>query len=308
MANKKSELVVVLGTLVLMATLLVAVPATSLKPYDPFVDFDDNGKIGLSDLVMLAQSYGTNGTPVAKAEMLYDSGWVNVTGQFENEYTVTHNLKMTTDGLMVDARGRTSTEFNITFGGTDHDVAYALVQTADGGYALAGYTASFGAGSQDFWLVKTDASGNMQWSKTYGGTDWDETHALVQTADGGYALAGHTESFGAGGIDFWLVKTDANGNMQWNKTYGGTSNDEAHAMVQTADGGYALAGYTGSTYGASYADFWLVKTDASGNTGGVESGLAWVDSSANTITLYRGATDAYWNFVRVRMWMPKQTP
>ena len=148
-------------------------------------------------------------------------------------------------------------QWNKTYGGTSYDWAYALVQTSDGGYALAGRTASFGAGGDDFWLVKTDSAGNMQWNKTYGGTNDDMAFALVQTSDGGYALAGYTTSFGAGGLDFWLVKTDSAGNMQWNKTYGGTNNDMAFALVQTSDGGYALAGYTASL--ASGLDFWLVK-------------------------------------------------
>jgi hypothetical protein len=134
----------------------------------------------------------------------------------------------------------------------------------------------------------------MQWNKTYGGTNWDYAYALVQTSDGGYALAGFTMSFGAGNADFWLVKTDSTGNVLWSKTYGGTSEDWAEALVRTSDGGYALAGWTVS-FGVGAWDFWLVKT-------AVESGLAWVDSSANTITLYRGATDAWWNFVRVKIW------
>jgi len=179
-----------------------------------------------------------------------------------------------------------------------------LVQTGDGGYALAGYTESFGAGNADCWLVKIDANGNAQWNQTYGGTSYDAARALVQTGDGGYALAGYTSSFGVGGYDCWLVKTDAAGNAQWNQTYGGKGIDWAIALVQTSDGGYALAGWTES-FGAGSTDFWLVKTDASGNAGGVESGLAWTDSSANTVTLYRGATDASWNYVRVRLWKPR---
>jgi len=85
--------------------------------------------------------------------------------------------------------------------------------------------------------------------------------------------------------------------LGWNQTYGGTNDDWAMALVQTSDGGYALAGSTDS-FGAGHSVFWLVKTD-------VESGLAWVDSSANTVTLYRGATDTYWNYVRVRLWKPR---
>jgi hypothetical protein len=145
--------------------------------------------------------------------------------------------------------------------------------------------------------VKIDASGNMMWNRTYGGTNHDWAYALVQTTDGGYALAGLTNSFSTGSEDFWLVKIDASGNMMWNRTYGGTGDDRAYALVQTTDGGYALTGRTFS-FGADEGDFWLVKTD-------VESGLAWVDSCANTVTVYRGATDTSWNFVRVRLWKPR---
>ena len=92
------------------------------------------------------------------------------------------------------------------------DEAEALVQTGDGGYALAGSTWSFGAGKQDFWLVKTDALGAVQWNKTYGGTGWDYAEALVETGDGGYALAGYTDSFGLGS-EAWLVKTEPWGDV-----------------------------------------------------------------------------------------------
>ncbi len=157
-----------------------------------------------------------------------------------------------------------ATGWSQTYGGSGDDEAYSLVQTRDGGYALAGYTNSFGAGSYDFWLIKTNSSGNMQWSQTYGGTGDDEAYSVVQSNDTGYAVAGSTDSYGAGETDAWLVKTDSSGNMQWNHTYGGRAQDGAYSVVQTIDGGYALAGYTNS-FGAGSYDFWLVKTDSSGN-------------------------------------------
>jgi len=86
-----------------------------------------------------------------------------------------------------------------------------VVQTSDGGYALAGDTRSLGVGETDFWLVKTDANGNHLWNQTYSGLGYDHAHSMIQTVDGGYALAGDTDPFGAGASDFWLVKTDANG-------------------------------------------------------------------------------------------------
>jgi hypothetical protein len=148
--------------------------------------------------------------------------------------------------------------WNKTYGGASYDVAYSVVQTEDGGYAIAGYTQSFGAGLDDFWLVKTDADGNIMWSKAYGGENTDRAYSIVQASDGGYAIAGYTQSFGAGLDDFWLVKTDADGNAQWNKTYGGTNTDWVMSIVQTNDGGYATAGFTKS-FGAGNGDFWLVK-------------------------------------------------
>ena len=98
-----------------------------------------------------------------------------------------------------------------TYGGTERDAAGSLVQTGDGGYALAGLTESFDVESTECWLVKTDGSGNMEWNQTYGGTGTEYVYSLVQTGDGGYALAGGTESFGAGNSDFLLVKTDEHG-------------------------------------------------------------------------------------------------
>jgi FlaG/FlaF family flagellin (archaellin) len=152
------------------------------------------------------------------------------------------------------------TMWNQTYGETAYDMAYSLVATSDGGYAIAGRTYSFGAGMDDFWLVKTDVSGNMEWNRTYGGPNIDIAFSMVATSDGGYALAGYTGSFGAGAEDFWLVKTDAYGNMEWNQTYGGTGDDTARFLIATLDGGYAIVGST-SSFGAGDRDFWLVKTD-----------------------------------------------
>jgi hypothetical protein len=149
------------------------------------------------------------------------------------------------------------------FGGSMHDQAYAVRLTADGGYVIAGKTDSVGAGSSDFWLVKTDSTGNEEWNKTFGGPLIDEARDVRQTADGGYILAGFTWSSGAGLADFWLVKTDASGNEEWSRTFGGTTRDVAHAVRQTRDGGYVLAGWSESFPDGDH--FWVVKTDASGN-------------------------------------------
>jgi hypothetical protein len=187
-------------------------------------------------------------------------------------------------------------QWNKTYGGTGDEVGYGLVVTTDGGYSMSGYTNSFGAGGYDGWLAKTDANGNMQWNKTCGGTGNDYFVRLIKTRDGGYATSGYTTSFGAGNSDVWFVKTDSNGNMQWSKTFGGSGVDAGDILCQTSDGGYVIAANTNS-FGAGSQDFYLVKVGVEG-----ESGLAWTDSTANTVTLYRGANDVYWNYVRVRIW------
>jgi len=104
-----------------------------------------------------------------------------------------------------------SSGWNQTYGGADADGALSLTQTADGGYCLAGYTRSFGAGEEDFWLVKVDSSGNMQWNRTYGGTESEYAFSVITTSDGGYTIAGYTYSVGAENSDAWLIKTDEQG-------------------------------------------------------------------------------------------------
>jgi hypothetical protein len=155
-------------------------------------------------------------------------------------------------------------EWNQTYGGTGDERAYSVVETADGGYVIAGETSSFGSGGTDFWLIKTDDAGNIEWNQTYGGPANESSYSLGEAFDGGYTLVGFTESFGAGGADFWLVKTDADGNMEWNQTYGGQEDDVAHSLVKTSYVGYALAGETKSL-GVGSTDFWLIETDEFGN-------------------------------------------
>jgi hypothetical protein len=137
-----------------------------------------------------------------------------------------------------------------------HEWAWGIDQTADGGYVLTGSTNAYGM-DDDVWIVKTDASGNMQWNRTFGGPDVDYAYVVVQTSDGGYAIGGGTEIPGRQ-MDFWLIKTDSNGRALWNRTYGKTETDWLYSMIQTSDGGFALVG--GYGLGA-----WLVKTNALGN-------------------------------------------
>jgi hypothetical protein len=171
-------------------------------------------------------------------------------------------------------------EWNRTFGGSNIDVGYAVQQVSDGGFVITGYTRSYGAAGHNIWLLRTDVLGGELWNRTFGGGSDEEAESVQQTSDDGFIIAGWTKSYGAGMKDVWLIKTDSAGNEQWNKLFGGTNDDGAASVQQTADGGYIIAGYT-SSFGAGSVDVWLIKTDASGNQvwnkplGGYSSDGAW---------------------------------
>ena len=169
------------------------------------------------------------------------------------------------DLLLIKTDSRGNMEWSKSYGGSEKESDPKLVQTLDEGFALVSRTytrALYVGGYADVWLVKTDGSGNVEWSKTYGGAGMDYPTSLIQLLDGSFVIAGGTSSFGDGGEDFLLIKTDNHGNVEWNYTYGTASPDNLPSLVQTSDGGFALAGYTHTD---PLADFLLVKTDSLGN-------------------------------------------
>jgi hypothetical protein len=175
-----------------------------------------------------------------------------------------------------------SIQWQKSLGGTSDEAAYSIKQTNDGGYIIAGYGSSSNGdvtvnlGMEDYWIVKIDSTGNIQWQKSFGGSSSDYAKSIQQTIDGGYIVAGRSRSndndvtVNKGYYDYWVVKIDTSGNLQWQKSFGGTSDDEAQSIIQTKDGGYIIAGWSSSNDGnvtgnhGGY-DYWIVKIDTSGN-------------------------------------------
>ncbi len=181
-----------------------------------------------------------------------------------------------------------------TLGGYYQDILYSIQLTSDGGYIMGGESTSgiggdktqVSRGLNDYWVVKLDANGNKLWDKTFGGSDNDLLLSIQQTSDGGYIMGGESTS-GIGGdksepnrgisyySDYWVVKLDANGNKLWDKTFGGTDDDQFYSLQQTSDGGYILGGDSKSGVSGDktkpllnipgYEDYWVIKLDASGN-------------------------------------------
>jgi len=164
----------------------------------------------------------------------------------------------------VSASSQPDTLWTKTYGGSEDDYGNSVQQTTDGGYIVAGSTHSFGAGLSNIFLIKTDADGDTVWTRIFGGFNCEFGSSVQQTDDGGYIVTGSTMSFGAGDSDVYLIKTDANGDTLWTRTYGGVNRDDGNDVQQTQDGGYIITCETWS-YGAGEEDVYLIKTDINGD-------------------------------------------
>ena len=208
--------------------------------------------------------------------------WNRTFGGADDDYA--YKVQQTTDGgyivvgflgppygsediLLVKTDGNGTMEWYKRFEGKYQDIGYSVQQTSDGGYIIVGSTFSYGVGSADVWMIKTDENGNELWNKTHGGPEADVGRSVRQTADGGYIITGFTGSYGwPGAPDGWLLKTDQNGIEQWNLTWGSPylgNSDEGHDVELTPDGGYIVVGTycNADTYDC---DVFLLKVDENG--------------------------------------------
>lgn len=153
-----------------------------------------------------------------------------------------------------------------SYGNTGYDYGRDIKQTADTGYIATGSSSSFSSSNSDAFLLKVDSLGNFKWSYNYGGPDSDWGNSVAITYDSTYAVAGYTNSFGAGGFDFYLVRAGEFGVPLWEKTYGGSDWDKANSIAEIpADSGFVLVGETFS-YGGGGKDMYIVRTDKNGDT------------------------------------------
>ncbi|HZX44962.1 MAG TPA: alpha/beta fold hydrolase, partial [Candidatus Nanoarchaeia archaeon] len=184
-----------------------------------------------------------------------DEGYI-ITG-FTNSYGAGNY-----DMLAIKTDSYGNIEWNKTFGGQNMETGFHAKQTDDGGYLILGYTLSYGTNGE-IYLVKTNATGDMLWTKTFGGNHIDRGHSLEPTSDGGYILSGYSGSYSSGNIDLYLLKINDLGEEEWHKIMGGKGTEKGYDAKQIEDG-FIIAGYTNST-GAGLYDMWLIKTDNFGN-------------------------------------------
>jgi uncharacterized delta-60 repeat protein len=203
-------------------------------------------------------------------------------------------------------------EWQHAYGGSGDDVAYAVQETSDEGYIVAGYTYSFGAGESDYWILKLTSEGEIEWEFTYGGIGDDAAYAIQETSDGGYIVAGHTHFFGAPTSDTWILKLTSEGDIEWQHIYGGTGDDKAYAVQETSEGGYIVAGST-QYLGALDHDFWVLKLTSAGFRewqriyGGFGDDVAYsIQETSDEGYIVAGDTDSFGN-KKSELWILKLT-
>ena len=153
-----------------------------------------------------------------------------------------------------------------TFGGPKEDLASSIIRATDGGYVTVGYTRSFGTDASDVYLIEISEQGNVEWERTFGGSEDASGISVCRTIDGGYVVVGnirrHTPP--RPHVDVYLIKVNAKGDLEWERTFGGTLDENGHAVIQTADGGYMVVGWKETSENGP-SDVYLIKTDSHGN-------------------------------------------
>ena len=238
-------------------------------------------------------TWGASGENKANGIALDDSGNVYITGYIRNSYEGLGEVLL----LKFDLTGNLL--WNTTWGSSSLEHGNGIAVESSGNSFITGYTESYGAGGSDVFLLKYDSSGNLLWNNTWGGSDDDYGYGIALDGSGNISITGHTESYGAGGSDVFLLKYDSSGNLLWNTTWGDFASDLGTGIALDDSGNAFITGYTES-YGTAYNDVILLKYDLSGNllwnTTWGSSGLDYGKSIALTSSgnvFITGFTESY---------------
>ncbi|WP_242092129.1 hypothetical protein [Aestuariivivens sediminicola] len=236
----------------------------------------------------------------------FDGGYVIAGHTQSSDGDIANKLNSSFDYWIMKFDATDTLQWQKTYGGSDQDRANDIIQTEDGGFAVLGFSNSANGdvteneGQTDYWLLKLDGSGNLSWQRSFGYSGVDNGISMIQTRDGGYLLAGILDVSASGGLgnsrsalskkhaggDYWVIKLDPMGTMQWSKYYGGNFTDTPNGLFQTADNDYIIVGFSDSNdvdisnNQGSY-DFWIIKISETGDLiwehsyGGSEIDEAW---------------------------------
>jgi len=223
---------------------------------------------------------GSNWEEAWDVDQTTDGGYIIVGGSLSTDGDVTVNHGAL-DYWIVKLDSLGNLQWQKSYGGSGEDIAYAVQQTADGGYIVAGESNSKDGtvignrGSADYWVLKLDHEGKIEWQRSLGGTSYDRANDVLQARDGGYAVLGFSYSSDGdlthnnGNNDFWIVKLDPQGNIEWQNSLGGSNHDNGRSFHQTNDGGFVIIGQTRSNDGDAVgndggADVWVLKVNTLG--------------------------------------------
>ncbi|WP_084593893.1 hypothetical protein, partial [Palaeococcus ferrophilus] len=214
---------------------------------------DENGS------VKWQKTYGGSDVDGAYTVAIADNGDIIVAGY----YGATDSYGSGGDVWVLRLDENGNVKWQKTYGGSNDDVARAVAIASNGDIIVVGYTYSFGAGNDDVWVLRLDENGNIKWQKAYGGNGGEKAYAVTLADNGDVIVTGYTYSFGAGNNDVWVLGLDENGNVKWQKTYGGRSVDSAYSVAMTSTMDIIVAGYTQS-FGAGNNDVWILRLPPDG--------------------------------------------